>query len=84
MVYVFNDLKYDTDKMNCISTKCRYSLNIIERQVNVRLYKSLKGHWLIVFKQGGALAIDEEKAKHMLLKYDINAYEKIFGELEEA
>ena len=49
-----------------------------------KLYKSLKGRWLIVFKQGGALAIDEEKAKHMLLKYDINAYEKIFGELEEA
>lgn len=84
MVYVFNDLKYDTDKMDCISTKCMYALNIFERPVNVKLYKSLKGRWLIVFKQGGAIAIDEEKARHMLLKYDINAYEKIFGELEEA
>lgn len=84
MVYVFNNLKYDTDKMDLISTKCMYALNIVERPVNVKLYKSLKGRWLIVFKQGGALAIDEEKAKHMLLKYDINAYEKIFGELEEA
>lgn len=84
MIYVFNNLKYDTDKMDLISTKCIYALNIIERPVNVRLYKSLKGRWLIVFKQGGALAIDEEKAKYMLLKYDINTYEKIFGELEEA
>lgn len=67
MVYVFNDLKYDTDKMDCISAKCMYALNIFERPVNVKLYKSLKGRWLIVFKQGGALAIDEEKAKHMLL-----------------
>lgn len=44
MVYVFNDLKYDTDKMDCISTKCMYALNIFERSVNVKLYKSLKGH----------------------------------------
>ena len=84
MVYVFNNLKYDTDKMNCISTKCMHTLNILGPTVNVKLYKSLKGRWLIIFKQGGALAINEEKAKHMLLKYDINTYEKIFGELEEA
>lgn len=84
MVYVYNGLKYDTDKMDCISTKCMYALSIFERSVNVKLYKSLKGRWLIVFKLGDALVIDEEKAKHMLLKYDINAYEKIFGELEEA
>ena len=79
MVYVFNGLKYDTDKMDCISTKCMYALSIFERSVNVKLYKSLKGRWLIVFKLGDALVIDEEKAK-----CNINAYEKIFGELEEA
>ena len=84
MVYVFNNLKYDTDKMDCISTKCMYTLNLLDRAVKVRLYKSLKGRWLIVFKQGGARAIDEEEAKHMLLKYDLNTYEKIFGELEDA
>lgn len=84
MIYVFDNLKYDTDKMDLVSTKCVYALNIIERPVNVRLYKSLKGRWLIVFKQGGALAIEEETAKRMLLKYDLNTYEKIFGELEEA
>lgn len=84
MIYVLNNLKYDTDKMDCISTKCMYTSNIFEQSVNIRLYKSLKGRWLIVFKQGSALAIDEEKAKHILLKYDINAYEKMFGELEDA
>ena len=84
MIYVFDNLKYDTDKMDLISTKCIYSLNIIYRPVDVSLYKSINGRWLIVFKQGGALAIDEETAKRMLLKYDINTYEKIFGELEEA
>ena len=84
MIYVFGNLKYDTDKMDLISTKCMYALNIIERPVHVRLYKSLKGRWLIVFKQGGAVAIEEETAKRMLLKYDLDAYEKVFGELEEA
>lgn len=33
MVYVFNNLKYDTDKMDLISTKCMYALNIFERPV---------------------------------------------------
>lgn len=84
MIYVFDNLKYDTDKMDLVSTKCIYALNIIERPVNVRLYKSLKGRWLIVFKNGGALTIDEGMAKYLLLKYDINTYEKIYGELEEA
>ena len=84
MIYVFDNLKYDTDKMDLISTKCIYALNIIYRPVDVSLYKSINGRWLIVFKQGGALAIDEETAKHMLLKCDLNTYEKIFGELEEA
>ena len=84
MIYVFDNLKYDTDKMDLISTKCIYALNIIERPVPVWLYKSLKGRWLVVYKQGGAVAIEEETAKRMLLKYDINTYEKTFGELEEA
>jgi len=42
MVYVFNNLKYDTDKMDCISTKCMHTFNLLERAVKVRLYKSLK------------------------------------------
>lgn len=84
MIYVFDNLKYDTDRMEMVSSKCMYPLNIFEPSVSVRLYKSLKGRWLIVFKQGGALAINEERAKPMLLKYDVDAYEKVFGELEEA
>ena len=84
MVYVFDNLKYDTDKMDLISTKCIYALNIIERPVAVWLYKSLKGRWLVVYKQGGAVAIEEEAAKRMLLKYDLDTYEKVYSELEEA
>lgn len=86
MIYVFNNLKYDTDRMEMVSSKCMRPLNIFGPSVPVSLYKSLKGHWLIVFKQVGvgAIAIDEEAAKRILLKYDIEAYEKVFGELEEA
>lgn len=73
MVYVFNNLKYDTDKMDCISTKCMHAFNIFDCPVNVKLYKSLKGRWLIVFKQGGALAIDEE-LNNMIIYYGIEFY----------
>lgn len=84
MIYVFDNLKYDTDKMEMVSSKCKYAFNIFQLQANVGLYRSLKGRWLVVFQQGGAIAIDEEEAKRILLKYDIEAYEKVFGELEEA
>lgn len=47
------------------------------------LYKSKNGNWLVVF-DGYGCAVTEKEAQDMLLKHDYKAYEKLFGELEEA
>lgn len=87
MIFVINNLKYDTDKMELISEKCEYNyLTVICGDVcmfngkNVKLFKSTKGDWHESF----AITLDEEKAKDILLTHDLKAYEKMFGELEEA
>ena len=103
MIFVINELKYDTDKMELISEKCEYSWNstllgslIKKYGKSVKLWRSKKGNWLITYKKdfeimcgypipiAVANALHESRAKELLLQYDIEAYEKIFGELEEA
>lgn len=95
MIFVINELKYDTDKMELISEKCVYTWNstILGSLVknygkSVKLWKSKKGNWLITYKKDFEImcgdALHESRAKDLLLQYDIEAYEKIFGELEEA
>lgn len=57
MIFIINSLKYDTTKMELISTKCEYKykykytvtiLNMTLRYSgkNVKIFKSLKNHWL--------------------------------------
>lgn len=90
-VYIINKKKYDTNKMELISNKFRY-----EYEANypifggftcvtydTGLYKSKNGNWLVVF-DGHGRAVTEKEARNMLLKHDYKAYEKQFGELEEA
>ncbi len=51
------------------------------------LFKSLKNHWLLAYKtdyENCAKALSEEEAKKFLMQYDLESYEKYFGELEEA
>lgn len=94
MIFVINSLKYDTTKMELISTKCKYEytgtiLNMTIRYSgkNVKIFKSLKNHWLLTYEtdyKKCAIALSEEEAKEYLMRYDFKAYEKIFGELEEA
>lgn len=94
MIFVINNLKYDTDKMELVSTKCKYSypgklLGVPMRYLakNVQIFKSLKSHWLLVYKtdyENCAKALSEEEAKNFLMRYDLEVYEKYFGELEEA
>ena len=95
MKVVINNLKYDTDKMELISEKCEYIyLSVICGDVcrfdgkNVKLFRSKKGNWLLTYERDWnksfCVALDEEKAKDILLTHDLEAYEKIFGELEEA
>lgn len=95
MIFVINNLKYDTDKMELISEKCEYTyLSVNCGDIcrfygkNVKLFRSKKGNWLLTYERDWyksfCVALDEEKAKDILLTHDLEAYEKIFGELEEA
>lgn len=93
MIFVINNLKYDTDKMRLISDKCEYQYTgqytgITYDAEDVRLFKSIKGNWLLAYKANYSndigRALTEEEAKQLLLNYDLEVYEKLFGELEEA
>ena len=94
MVFVINNLKYDTDKMELISEKCKHFYKAIFWGTemwcdagNVRLWRSRKGRWLLTYKAKSAIygqALSEYEAKNILVKYDLDAYEKMFLELEEA
>lgn len=80
--------------MELITTKCEYKyvrtmLNMTLRYSgkNVKIFKSLKNHWLLTYEtdyENCAVALSEEEAKEYLMRYDLEAYEKHFGELEEA
>ena len=95
MIFVINNLKYDTDKMSLISEKCRYKYEsksylgtFYYYGKNVKLWRSKKDNWLLTDetemgrKVGEALPIS--KVRDLLLKHDLSVYEDIFGELEEA
>lgn len=93
MVYIDieNKVKYDTDKMELVSTKIRvkYGRPFWDTQSfrSGKLYRSKKGKWLAVAEGKNLevpVMVSEEKAKEMLIQYDVNKYEEIFGELEEA
>ena len=96
MIFVIDKLKYDTDKMELISEKCKYTYTWIFTLTNtemisygkdVKLWKSKKGNWLLTYEtdyENRGVALTEEEAEKMLLKYDYESYEKIFGKLEEA
>ena len=95
MVFVINKLKYDTDKMTLVSEKCLYAYdtyfpNSKSKNLgkNVKLWKSAKGNWLLTYEDSyndeNGKAMSEEEAANLLLRYDLEKYEEIFGELEEA
>lgn len=98
MIFVIDNLKYDTDKMELISDKCRYTVSVSnillqmvfsEEVLEANLWKSTKDRYLITYKRHGyakysAQSLKEEKVKDLLLTYDLAKYEELFGELEEA
>lgn len=84
-----NKLKYDTDKMELISDKVKMKLGKpFDISVNAEIYRSKKGRWLGVAKwmdgDEEGRVLEENEAQQFLLKYDVGAYEKFFGKLEEA
>ena len=97
MIFVINDLKYDTNKMELMSEKCEYTYtyrypmfisDIHEYGQDVQLWKSVHGRWLLTYTRGYsatyAKALTEQDAKNLLKKYDLDKYEELFGKLEEA
>lgn len=98
MIFVINNLKYDTDKMELISEKCDYrykwtfiltNTEMLGIAYNVKIWRSKKGNWLVTYTKQGystnfADTLSEIEVKHLLLRYDLSKYEKIFGEIEEA
>lgn len=92
MLFVINNLKYNTDKMKLISTKCEWRwkgslMDLYFDAREVKLFRSDKGRWLLVYKadyKTVGRAMTEEEAKNLLKRFDIDTYEKMFGELEEA
>ena len=95
MIFVINDLKYDTDKMELISEKCKYaySYTLFESEFyaygkDVQLWRSVRGRWLLTYNRGlstvYAETLTEQEAKNLLKRYDLDKYEELFGPLEEA
>ena len=88
MIFVKDRLKFDTDKMKFVSYKCRVidPNSLSGGFVDCKLYKSKKGNWLGVYESDNtwySVRMTEDQAIDMLLAYDVGAYERIFGELEE-
>lgn len=96
MIFVIDKLKYDTDKMKLISEKCEYTytwvFTLTQTEMrrygkDVKLWKSKKGNWLLTYRTdyfSKGVKLREEEVKKLLLKYDLQKYEELFGELEEA
>lgn len=95
MIFVINDLKYDTDKMELISEKCEYAYTYTmlgsefhALGQDVQLWKSVRGRWLLTYTRGYsttyAKTLIDQEAKNLLKKYDLDRYEELFGELDEA
>lgn len=98
MVFVIDNLKYDTDKMELISEKCEYTYTwtfvLADTQMsrmayNVKIWRGKKGNWLVTYTKQGysanfANTLTEIEVKSLLLRYDLSKYEELFGELEEA
>lgn len=81
MIRIINGLKYDTDKMELIASyEYRQSSLLCKR---CKIYKSKKGRYLEI-DNGIWSPIAEKCVKRKLMSYDVAAYEKIFGEVEEA
>ena len=95
MIFVIDNLKYDTDKMELVSDKIKYTYtwtSIVGMKMkssgkDVKLFRSKKNNWLLTYRtdyDSRAKALNEAECKELLLRYDLEKYEELFGELEEA
>ena len=85
MIRIIDGLKYDTDKMELIAKYTYGSFSICFGICNktCQIYKSKKGRYLKIYN-GIWIQITENDVKRLLMAHDVTAYEKMFGEVEEA
>ena len=95
-VFVIQNKKYDTDKMEYIGVvKKWYKNDVISKffgdergyTYDCKLYRSQKGNYLITHQIDFTLfgeAITETEAKTLLINSNLKEYEELFGEVEEA
>lgn len=57
MIFVINNLKYDTDKMKLVSERCEYyhtsimsGYHMLYTTDEVKVWKSRKDNWLLTYK----------------------------------
>lgn len=94
MIFVIDNLKFDTSKMELISRRCQYNYEstffnytVNYTGKNVKLFRSKKENWLLTYETDYKICgvrLQENDVKNLLIKYDVQMYEQIFGELEEA
>lgn len=85
MIRIINGLKYDTNKMELIAKYTYGSFSICFGICNktCEIYKSKKGRYLQI-ENGIWSPILEDCVKRKLMSHNVAAYEKMFGEVEEA
>lgn len=95
-VFVINNKKYDTEKMDYIGKVKKWYKSDIMSQIrggeygylyDCELYRSQKGNYLITRRVDNVRygeAITETEAKSLLVKSDLSKYEELFGGIEEA
>lgn len=95
MIFIINNLKCDTDKMELVAehlkiviNKLGYLLGVVSAE-DCSLYRSINGRWLVVTSYNVGHIITENEVKNVLLDplncdECLKIYEHYFGELEEA
>lgn len=99
MIFIIKGMKYDTDKMEKVADvekwyevhniflRAFYGEEKVGKHYECGLWKSKKGNWLLTheydYKTLGE-AISESEAKDLLLRYDPDKYEELFGNIPEA
>ena len=94
MIFVIDNLKFDTSKMELVSRRCQYNYEstffnwtVSYTGKNVKLFRSKKGNWLLTYETDYKICgvrLQENEAKNLLIKYDVQMYDQIYGELGEA
>ena len=85
MIRIIDGLKYDTDRMELIGNYAYGQSSLLGeiRKKRCKIYKSKKGRYLQI-ENGIWSPISEDCVKRKLMSHNVAAYEKMFGEVEEA